>query len=172
MHTRHSSVDYKGVSMCQWILGLIKINNFNTRNPIFTVECNKFPWIITFYFLNTCSNEWIEELCSTRELFDWYGIRKKVDIFIIFILKKTTLSRMVHNIPMIAENAGLFLEEEVLGLKWSDGYWLFQYLGGSVGSSPWRAFHWFIFLLRLRGMKLGTRIIQSSSLCQIITQHS
>ena len=54
------NVGSEGVIICNYIVGLIKINTLNMRTLIFTVACNEFPLIITVAFLNTCSNDWIE----------------------------------------------------------------------------------------------------------------
>ena len=71
-----------------------------------------------------------------------------------------------------AETTRLVLGGHVMYLKWSGVCWMFQYLGGSVGSSPWRALHWFIFLLILGGRNIGPWIMQASDLCTIFPQHS
>ena len=48
---------------------------------------------------------------------------------------------------------------------------MFHSLGGSIGSSPWSTFNWFIFLLRICGRNFVPRMIQASYLCPIIPQH-
>ena len=82
MNSRNRNVDYEGVSMCHWNVGLIKVNTLNMITPIYTVECNKCTYIRTFNFFNTSSNEWTEDFCSFREVFNWDEIRKKADIFV------------------------------------------------------------------------------------------
>ena len=70
MHSRDRNVDYEGVSMCHWNVGLIKTNTLNLRNPVCTVLCKTFPCIRTDVFLDNWINEWAEKLCSFREGFN------------------------------------------------------------------------------------------------------
>ena len=44
---------------------------------------------------------------------------------------------------------------------------MFHYIGGSVGSSPERDLNWIIFLLKIDGSKLLSRMTQASALCPI-----
>ena len=76
------------------------------------------------------------------------------------------------SIPIISETTGLVLGVDILNLNWSYGVLLLQYIVGSFGSSPWRALNWFIFLIKHGGSNLGPQMIQSSSLCPILPQHS
>ena len=92
MHIRNSNVDYEWVSMCHWTVGFIKTNNFNTRTPIWTVACKKPPCIITFTFLNARRKERTEDFPPFREVFDWDGIRKKAEIFVLVLLHKYIFS--------------------------------------------------------------------------------
>ena len=62
MHSHDSNVDYELVRTCHWTVVLIKINNLNMITPIFTVECNKFPYIRKVAFLNTWNNGLMEIL--------------------------------------------------------------------------------------------------------------
>ena len=75
------------------------------------------------------------------------------------------------SLPMISETKGLVLEGEVLDLKWASGGWLFHYIGGSYGSSPWSLLNWFIFILIIGGRNFGPRTMQASALCPILPQH-
>ena len=88
MHRCNSNVDSEWVRMCHWTVRLIRINNFNLRTPIFTVACNKFPYIITFTLLNTRSNEWTGYFCYFRDGFDWDGSLNKAKHFVLVILNK------------------------------------------------------------------------------------
>ena len=88
MHRYNSNIDSEWVIMCHWIVWLIKINNFNMKNPICTVACNKFPCIITVTFLNTRSNYWTDDFCSFREGFYQDGSRNKANFLILVILNK------------------------------------------------------------------------------------
>ena len=83
MHSRNRYFGSKGVSVCQCTVGLIKINTLNMRTPIFKVMCNKCPCIKTVAFLNTWINEWTDDLCVFKQVFDWYGIQKKDEIFFL-----------------------------------------------------------------------------------------
>ena len=74
-------------------------------------------------------------------------------------------------LPMIAGTTGMIFGGEFIDLKWATEGWIFQSLGGSVGSSPKRALNWFIFLLRLGGRKLGPRMIQASAFCSVLPHH-
>ena len=98
MHSRDSNVDYEGFRMCHWTVIPIKINTLNLRNPICTVACKKFPCIRTVTLLNTWSNEWTEDLCSFREGFDWYGIQKKIYIFLFlsYFTNKASLQNFLY----------------------------------------------------------------------------
>ena len=78
MHICNRNVDYEVVIMRHWNVGLKKINNLNLRNPIWTLDWNKIPYITTFDCLNNRSNEWMKDLGYSRERFDWYGIWKKL----------------------------------------------------------------------------------------------
>ena len=71
---------------------------------------------------------------------------------------------------MIAKNTGLVLGGEVLYLVWAGGGCMFRSIGGLVGSSPWRVFIWFVFLLRLFKSKLGPQVMQASALFPIFPQ--
>ena len=88
MHICDSNVDSEGFWMCHGTLGLIKINNLNLGNPIYTVAWNKFTCIRTFYFLDTWSNRWRDNVCFVRYGLYWCGIQKKVEIFVLFIFHK------------------------------------------------------------------------------------
>ena len=94
MQSRDINSDYDRVRMYHWIVGLIKINTFNTKSPIFTVVCNKFPFTITLSLLNNWINNLAEDLCSVSEGFNWYGSWKKADIFGIgfFSVRLTSIS--------------------------------------------------------------------------------
>ena len=70
MHSRDRNFESEGVRMCHWTVVMIKINTLDMRDLIFTVECNKIPFIITVSFLNTLSKELTEDLFSIRETFD------------------------------------------------------------------------------------------------------
>ena len=83
MHSHNINVYYERVRLWHWTIGLIRINTFNLRAPIFTVAYNNFPCIITVTLLNTRRNEWAEDFCYFSEVFDWYGIQKKTNIFIL-----------------------------------------------------------------------------------------
>ena len=82
MHSRNINVDSERVSMFLWTVGLIKIDTFNTRTPIYTVACNKFTCNRTVNFLNSRSYEWIEDffpygsyliaMVSKRRLTFWF----------------------------------------------------------------------------------------------------
>ena len=56
MHSHNINFDSEGFRMCHRTLELIKINTFNLITPIFTVMCNKFPFIVTVAFFNTWRN--------------------------------------------------------------------------------------------------------------------
>ena len=88
MHSCYRNVDYEEVRTCHWTEVSIKINTLNMITSIWTVLCNKFSWLITVALLNIWINEWMEDLCSIREIFDCYGIRKKAEIFVLLILHK------------------------------------------------------------------------------------
>ena len=81
MHICNRNVYSEWVSMCHWTELLITINTLNIITPTSTVTWNKFPWIITVTFLNTWSDDWIEDLFSIREVFCWYGIWNRTGIF-------------------------------------------------------------------------------------------
>ena len=83
-------------------------------------------------------------------------------------LNITIINGMMINPPMIAETTGLVLGGEVMDLNWAVGGWMFHSFGVSVGSSTWRAFNWFVFILRLGGRKLGSRLMQASALWLIL----
>ena len=73
--------------------------------------------------------------------------------------------------PQDSWTKGRVLGGEVLDLKGSAGGWMFHYPGGSFGSSPWSELKLLIFLIRLGGRNLGTRMMQASDLCPILTQN-
>ena len=85
MHIRYSNVDPEQIRMWYWTIILIKLNALYLRNPIFTVQFNKFSCIETFIFLDTWSNDVSEELFYIREGFYCYGSQKKVNIFVLII---------------------------------------------------------------------------------------
>ena len=97
MHIRDINVDSEWSIICHWTVGLIKINTFNIITPIWTVVCNNFTFIITVAFLNTCSNEWIEEFCKFREIFDWDGSQNKADICFLSYWKIKIISIIVSD---------------------------------------------------------------------------
>ena len=73
----------EGVDTCHRTVGLIRINTLNMRPPIFTVVY-KINWcIITVTLIYTWINDLMEDLCSTRKIFDWCGIQNKDDIFFL-----------------------------------------------------------------------------------------
>ena len=76
------------ICMWYWTKILMKANASVMRNKILIMTCKKFPCIIIVTLMYTCSNEIAEDPFSTREVFDWYGIWKKVDIIVIIILDK------------------------------------------------------------------------------------
>ena len=51
IHSYDTNFDSEGVIMCHWTVGLIKINTFNLKTPIYTVACNTFPCIRTVALL-------------------------------------------------------------------------------------------------------------------------
>ena len=74
--------------MCYLDIGLSKVSALDIRNPIYTVACNKFPCIGIVNFPDTFSNGTPEDLSSVREVFDRYGILKKVNILDLVILDR------------------------------------------------------------------------------------
>ena len=73
--------------MCHWTVGLIKSNTLNMITPIFTLDCNKCLCIITVVFLNTWSNELMEDLCYVRKGF--IGMVSKIRLICLFLLYLT-----------------------------------------------------------------------------------
>ena len=88
MHVCNSNVYSELVTMCHQTLWCTRINTFNMRTLICKVARNKFPWIRTVNFLNTRSNEWMQDFCSFREGFYWDGSWEKANILIPIILSK------------------------------------------------------------------------------------
>ena len=98
MNIRDSNVDSEVVIICHCNIILININHLNLITPICTVEYNTFPFIRSVTFLNTCINELTGDLFYIREVFDWYGIRKKVDFYYYcHISQINILSRFVSD---------------------------------------------------------------------------
>ena len=91
MHSQNMNIYYELVSTFHWNVVLIKNNNFSMRTTIFKVAQNKFICIRTVTLLN----DWMEEFCSFREEFYWYGIWKKADIFSCRIAQIKTPFRIV-----------------------------------------------------------------------------
>ena len=54
---------------------------------------------------------------------------------------------------------------------WSSRGWLSHFLGVSVGLSPCMVLNWLIFLLRNFERKLGPQMIQTSTLCPILSHN-
>ena len=88
MYSRYINVDPEQISMWYWTMIWIKINALYLETPIWIVWCKFFPCTRTVTFLDTCSNERMDDICSTREGFYWYEVRKKVNIFVLIILYK------------------------------------------------------------------------------------
>ena len=49
---------------------------------------------------------------------------------------------------------------------------MFHYLDGSFGYLPWSSLNLFIFLIRHGGRNLGPWMMQASSMCPILPNHS
>ena len=62
---------------------------------------------------------------------------------------------------MISETTELVLVGDVWGSKWTYVGFMFHSLGISAGLSPRWSLNWFIFILRLGGRNLGTRMMHS-----------
>ena len=67
--------------MCYWNIIWIKVNALDLRTTICKVTCNEFTLITVVSLLDTWKNERTKDLCHIIRGFDWYGIRKKVNIF-------------------------------------------------------------------------------------------
>ena len=67
---------------------MIKTNALSLRTRICIVLCKMFSCIRTVTLLNTWSNDITEDLCTIREVFNWYGIQDKAKIFILVIFYK------------------------------------------------------------------------------------
>ena len=88
--------------MCHWTVGLINIKNLNNITTILIVAYNKSTCIETLACLDTCRNKWTEDTCSIREVFDWYGSRKKVDnLFLSYFTNKSSFHIFLWG-PLIA----------------------------------------------------------------------
>ena len=125
-------------------------------------ECNKYRvWSISSSSIDlmiVSSGSWTDsELNSTKTFEGWISI------------SPLSMSWWL-SLPMIAETTELVFG--VLELKWAAGSWLFYYIGGLFGPSPWWALNWFICLLRLGRSNLGPQMIQALDLCPILPQHS
>ena len=120
----------------------------------------KFHYIIINGFDR--SGVWI---CNKfRARFKWKLLRVNLSI--------TINNGMVIKYPLDRWNRRTLLGGEVLDLKWASVYWLLHPLDVSVGSSSFRTLDWFIFIIILGGSNLGPWMIQASSLCTILPQHS
>ena len=81
-------------------------------------EVQKFTCIRTVTFLDTWSNDTIEDLCSIREIFDRYGIWKKVEIISLLYLKnryslKNCAEDLLESLQCYWVSSD-FLEEDIL----------------------------------------------------------
>ena len=77
--------------MCHWTVVLININNLNHITAIFTVPYKKYTCIGTVALLDTCRNRWTEDLCSIREVFDWYASQNKFeDLFLSYFTNEAS----------------------------------------------------------------------------------
>ena len=88
MHSWYSNVDTERIWILYWTIVLIKVNDLDTITPIHPVACNNFPCIKKVNFLYTWIKERLEDLCSTREVFDRYGSWQSFKILVMIILKK------------------------------------------------------------------------------------
>ena len=92
MHICYNNVDPKQVIICYRTIWLIKVNTLDMIIVIYKVSCNELLCIIIAISHTKGINERMEDLCSIREGFDWYGIRKSVKIIVLlsYCTNKTT----------------------------------------------------------------------------------
>ena len=119
----------------------------NIQNLIFILWVEEFLDMVHFIIINWFdrSGFWIWNRFIVR--FNWKLLRLNLNI--------TIINGMMIKYPHDSWNHRIFWGGEVLDLKWAYVGCLFRYLGGSVGSSPWRALNLFIFLIILGGANLG-----------------
>ena len=78
MHIHDSNVDSEWVSMYHWTVWLIIITIFNTRTPIYAVERNKFPCIITVTLLNKRCNERMKDFFPSGRYLIGIGFERRL----------------------------------------------------------------------------------------------
>ena len=93
MHSRNSHVDYEGVSMCHWNIGLIIINTLKPITNICKVRWNKLPCIRTVTLFNNRSSEWMKYFFpSGRYLIGLEAERRMTFVFLSYCTNKSSLN--------------------------------------------------------------------------------
>ena len=133
----------------------LKHMKFNIQKTIIMFWVEEFQEMVHFIIINWFDQSGVGIWNRFRVTLIWKIWRVNLNI--------TIINGMMIKPPMIAETKGLVWGEEILYLKWAGGGWLFHYLGGSVGESPWRALNWLIFILILGGINLGLWMMQASA---------
>ena len=123
----------------------------------------EFREIVHFFIINwfNQSGAWIWDMFRVRFNWNLWSVNLNVTIINCMVIKS------LHD----SWNHSTSFGRRGCRLKWASGGWMFHSLGVSVGLSTWKALNWSIFILRLGGRNLGTRMIQASALCPILPHH-
>ena len=129
MHICDSNVDSEWVSMCQWTVGLIKINTFNLRTPI-------SQWLATNSHASEDSpslilramSEWRNCVPSRRDLIGMGTERRLTFLFLSYFTNKTSFHHCIWGhykpSPILFGVGDLFEIQisrcETTGLTWSN----------------------------------------------------